>query len=317
MKTDSHRGKDARNATQIIPSPPLPLAVNDLATNTFSLSDGLATSSGDELLIQSGATEKQYWRDLWRYRELFYFLTWRDLLVRYKQTVVGVSWSLIRPLLTMVVLTVVFGKLGKMPSGGVPYPLLVFCGMLPWQFFSTAMSESGNSLVSNTNLISKVYFPRLIIVISSVITSFADFLISGAFLVALMAWYRYEPPITVFLLPLFVLLAFGASLGVGLWIAALMVEYRDFRFIVPFIVQFGLYISPVGFRSSIVPERFRILYALNPMVGVIDGFRWCILGGVQNISWPELAVAVIDVIVLVASGIWYFRKTEQTFADVI
>ncbi|MGC1474331.1 MAG: ABC transporter permease, partial [Terriglobales bacterium] len=198
-----------------------------------------------------------------------------------------------------------------------PYPLLVLCGMLPWQFFSTAMAESGNSLVVNSNLISKVYFPRLVIVVSSVITSFVDFLISGFFLVALMIWYRYAPTAAVLFLPLFVLLAFGATLGVGLWIAALMVEYRDFRFIVPFIVQFGLYISPVGFQSSIVPERFRLLYALNPMVGVIDGFRWCLLGARSGIYWPGLAIAVIDVIVLVASGIWYFRKTEQTFADVI
>jgi lipopolysaccharide transport system permease protein len=291
--------------------------MKDLQVTPMALSDGLEASSTGELLIEAGATEKQYWRDLWRYRELFYFLTWRDLLVRYKQTVVGVSWSLIRPLLTMVVLTVVFGKLGKMPSGGVPYPLLVFCGLLPWQFFSTSMSESGNSLVSNGNLISKVYFPRLVIVVSSVITSLTDFLISGAFLVALMIWYHYPPPSQVFFLPFFVLLAFGAALGVGMWIAALMVEYRDFRFIVPFIVQFGLYASPVGFRSSVVPERFRVLYALNPMVGVIDGFRWCVLGGTQNINWTEVAVALIDVIVLVASGFWYFRKTERTFADVI
>jgi lipopolysaccharide transport system permease protein len=270
-----------------------------------------------QLLIEAGRNERQYWRDLWRYRELFYFLAWRDLLVRYKQTVVGVGWSLIRPLLTMVVLTVVFGRLGKMPSGGRPYPLLVFCGMLPWQFFSTALSESGNSLVSNANLISKVYFPRVVVTASTVITSFVDFLISAVFLVALMFWYRYTPPAAVLFLPFFVLLVFGASLGVGLWIAALMVEYRDFRFIVPFIVQFGLYISPVGFLSSVVPERFRLLYALNPMVGIIDGFRLCILGAQSGIYWPGLAVAVIDVIVLVTSGTWYFRKTEQTFADVI
>jgi lipopolysaccharide transport system permease protein len=291
--------------------------MKNLEVKPMSLSGGFETSSPGELLIEAGATERQYWRDLWRYRELFYFLTWRDLLVRYKQTVVGVSWSLIRPLLTMVVLTVVFGKLGKMPSGGVPYSLLVFCGLLPWQFFSTAMNESGSSLVSNANLVSKVYFPRLVIVISSVITSMTDFFISGAFLVALLIWFRFRPPAAIVFLPFFVLLAFGASLGVGLWIAALMVEYRDFRFIVPFIVQFGLYISPVGFRSSIVPERFRVLYALNPMVGVIDGFRWCVLGSGQSIYWSEVAVALVSVIVLIASGIWYFRKTERTFADVI
>jgi len=268
------------------------------------------------LVIEAGRTEQQYWRDLWSYRELFYFLAWRDLLVRYKQTAVGVAWSIIRPLLTMVVLTVVFGKLGKMPSGGVPYSLLVFSGMLPWLFFSTAMAESGNSLVANSNLISKVYFPRLIIIVSSVIASFVDFLISAVFMVGLMIWFRYAPPINVLFLPLFVLLAFAASLGVGLWIAALMVEYRDFRFIVPFMVQFGLYISPVGFQSSVVPERFRVLYSLNPMVGVIDGFRWCLLGR-QNVHWSGLAVSVVGVIVLITSGLWYFRKTEQTFADVI
>jgi len=270
-----------------------------------------------QLLIEAGLTERQYWRDLWRYRELFYFLAWRDLLVRYKQTFVGVGWSIIRPLLTMAVLTVVFGKLGKMPSGGVPYPLLVLCGMLPWQFFSTAMAESGNSLVQNSNLISKVYFPRLVITVSTVITSFVDFLISGVFLIIVMIWYREAPPAVVLFLPFFVLLVFGASLGVGVWIAALMVRYRDFRFIVPFMVQFGLYISPVGFQSSVVPEKFRLLYALNPMVGIIDGFRWCLLGAKSNVYWPGIVIAVIDVIVLVASGIWYFRKTEQTFADVI
>jgi lipopolysaccharide transport system permease protein len=198
----------------------------------------------------------------------------------------------------MGVLTVVFGKLGKMPSGGIPYPLLVFCGMLPWQFFSTAMTESGNSLVTNANLISKAYFPRLVITVGSVITSFVDLLISTIFLVALMIWYRQAPTAAVYFLPFFVLLAIGASLGVGLWIAALMVEYRDFRFIV-------------------VPQKFRLLYSVNPMVGVIDGFRWCLLGARNGIYWPGLGIAVIGVVVLVVSGTWYFRKTEQTFADVI
>jgi len=270
-----------------------------------------------ELVIEAGQTERQYWRDLWRYRELFYFLAWRDLLVRYKQTLVGVSWALIRPLLTMIVLTIVFGKLGKMPSGGTPYPLLVFCGLLPWSFFSNALSESGNSVVANANLISKVYFPRLVIVISSVITSFVDFLISGAFLLILMVWYRYLPPVAVLSLPFFVLMALSAAFGVGLWIAALMVEYRDVRFVVPFIVQFGLYISPVGFQSSVVPSRFRLLYALNPMVGIIDGFRWSLLGARSGMYWPGLVMGVISVTVVVVSGIWYFRKTERTFADVI
>ena len=271
----------------------------------------------NELVIEAGRTERHYWRDVWQYRELFYFLAWRDLLVRYKQTVVGVAWSLIRPFLTMIVLTIVFGKFGKMPSGGVPYPILVFCGLLPWQFFSTALSESGNSLVSNANLITKIYFPRLVVPASSVIISFVDFIISAAFLVLLMIWYRFVPSPNILLLPLFVVLGFAASLGVGLWIAALMVEYRDFRFIVPFIVQFGLYISPVGFYSNVVPEKWRLLYSLNPMVGVIDGFRWAILGGEQTIYLPGMIVSVLGVVVLLLTGIWYFRKTERTFADVI
>lgn len=274
-----------------------------------------------ELIIEAGRHEGRYWRDLWRYRELFYLLAWRDLLVRYKQTVVGVAWSLIRPFLTMLILTVVFGKIGKLPSGGVPYPIFVFCGMLPWLFFSNALSESGNSLVTNSNLISKIYFPRLIVPASSVITSFVDFLISAAFLVVLMVWYHRVPSANCVFLPVFVLLAFMASFGVGLWIAALMVQYRDFRFIVPFIVQFGLYISPVGFGSNVVSERWserwRLLYSINPMVGVIDGFRWAILGGEAALYWPGQLFAVAGVSLLVVSGIWYFRKTERTFADII
>jgi lipopolysaccharide transport system permease protein len=270
-----------------------------------------------QLVIEAGRTERQYWRDLWRFRELFYFLSWRDLLVRYKQTFVGVGWSLIRPFLMMMILTLVFGRLGKMPSAGMPYPLLVLCGMLPWQFFSTALSESGNSLVTNSALISKVYFPRLVIAVSSVITSFVDFAISALFLVGLMIWYHQVPTAAVLLLPFFVLLAFGVSLGAGVWISAIMVQYRDFRFIVPFVVQFGLYLSPVGFQSTVVPERYRLLYSLNPMAGIIDGFRWSLLGAKATISWPSVAIAATEVIVLIASGLWYFRKTEQVFADVI
>lgn len=271
-----------------------------------------------KLVIEAGRAERQYWRDLWRYRELFYFLAWRDLLVRYKQTVVGVAWALLRPLVTMLVLTVVFEKLaGVKPPPGVPYSLLVFCGMLPWQFFANALAESGNSLVANSNLISKVYFPRLVVPASSVITSFVDFLIAAFFLVVLMIWHHFVPPGQIVFLPLFVLLAFAASFGVGLWIAALMVEYRDFRIIVPFIVQFGLYISPVGFLSTRVPEEYRLLYSLNPIVGVIDGFRWCILGGEQVLYWPGQIVSLVAVVLLITTGIAYFRKVERTFADVI
>ncbi len=270
-----------------------------------------------ELIIEADRVEAQYWRDLWRFRELFLFFSWRDLLVRYKQTFVGVSWSLIRPLLTMLVLTVVFGRLGKLPADGVPYSLLVLCGMLPWQFFSNSMNESSNSLIMNSSMVSKVYFPKLLMTASTVMVNVVDFLISVAFLAVLMIWFRFLPPWEILLLPFFVLLMIGASLGVGLWVAALMVEYRDFRFIVPFVVQFGLYLSPVGFQSSVVPERFRLLYALNPMVGIIDGFRWSLLGVKGGIYLPGVAIAVLDVILLVVSGIWYFRKTERTFADII
>ena len=270
-----------------------------------------------ELVIEAGRTEKQYWKDLWRYRELFYFLAWRDILVRYKQTAIGIAWALIRPFLTMVVFTVVFGNIAKLPSQGVPYPILVFAGMLPWQFFSNALGECSNSLIGNANLISKVYFPRLIVPTSAIIVSFVDFMISGMILLGLMAWYNFVPSIRILTLPLFILIASAASMGVGLWLAALTVKYRDFRFVVPFIIQFGLYTSPVGFSSSIVPEQWRLLYSLNPMVGVIDGFRWAILGGDSNLYLPGFFLSLSLVFIFLWSGIWYFRKTEKTFADVI
>jgi lipopolysaccharide transport system permease protein len=255
--------------------------------------------------------------DLWRYRELFYFLAWRDILVRYKQTVIGVAWALLRPLLTMVVFTLVFGKLAKLPSEGVPYPILVFAAMLPWQFFSNALSESSVSLIGNANLISKVYFPRIIIPASSIITSFVDFLISGVILAGLMVWYQFLPTWKILILPLFVLIAFASAAGAGLWLTALNVKYRDFRYIVPFIVQLGLYISPVGFSSAIVPEKWRLLYSLNPMVGVIDGFRWAVLGSESRIYLPGFLLSLAIVGVLLVTGIWHFRKTEKGFADVI
>jgi lipopolysaccharide transport system permease protein len=269
------------------------------------------------LIIEAGRTEHQYWRDIWRYRELFYFLAWRDILVRYKQTAIGIAWALIRPFLTMVVFTVVFGNIAKLPSEGVPYPILVFAAMLPWQFFANALSECSNSLLSNSNLISKVYFPRLIIPASGVIVSFVDFLISGMILLALMAWYNFVPDWRILTLPLFILIAFAAAIGGGLWLAALNVQYRDFRYIVPFIVQFGLYISPVGFSSAVVPQEWHFLYSLNPMVGVIDGFRWAILGGNTSLYWSGFLLSVVLVAFLLISGVWYFRKMERTFADVI
>lgn len=270
----------------------------------------------NEITIEAGRGERQYWRDLWRYRELFYFLAWRDILVRYKQTVIGISWAVIRPLLTMLVLSFVFSILAKMPSGGVPYPILVFSGLLPWQFFATAFAESGNSLVSNSGMISKVYFPRLVVPVSSVITSFVDFLISAVIMVLIMLYYGFMPGSSIVVLPLFVVLAFATAFGSGLWVSALMVRYRDFRYIVPFVVQFGLYISPVAFKSDVVPDQWRLLYSMNPMVGVIDGFRWALLGE-KNIYWPGFYISVGAVALIIISGIWYFRRTERTFADVI
>jgi lipopolysaccharide transport system permease protein len=275
------------------------------------------TISQPELIIEAGRTEGQYWKDLWHYRELFYFLAWRDILVRYKQTSIGIAWALIRPFLTMLVFTVVFGRLAKLPSQGVPYPILVFSAMLPWQFFANSLSECSTSLITNSNLISKVYFPRLVLPTSAVVVSFIDFMICGIILLALMAWYNFVPSWRILSLPLFISIAFAASMGAGLWFASLNVQYRDFRYIVPFIVQFGLYISPVGFSSSLVPEQWRFIYSLNPMVGVIDGFRWAILGGDSNLNIPGFILSLILVFSLLLSGIWYFRKMERKFADVI
>jgi lipopolysaccharide transport system permease protein len=262
-------------------------------------------------------TERHYWQDLWRYRELLFVLAWRDVSVRYKQTAIGIVWALGRPLLTMMVFTLVFSKLAKLPSEGVPYPILVFAALLPWQFFSVAFSGAGDSLISNAGMISKVYFPRMVIPASAVIVSFVDFLISGIILVGLMIWYGFAPNLRMLTLPLFILVAFAAAMGAGLWIAALNVKYRDFRIIVPFVVQFGLYISPVGFSSNIVPEQWRLLFSINPMVGVIDGFRWAILGGNTQFYWPGFQVSISLVLVVLVTGIVYFRQTEKTFADVI
>lgn len=270
-----------------------------------------------KLIIEPGRSEMHYWKDLWRYRELFWFLSWRDILVRYKQTAIGIAWSVIRPVLTMIVFTVIFGKLAKLPSEGVPYPIMVFAAMLPWQFFSNSLSECSNSLIDNSNLLTKVYFPRLVVPASAVIVSLVDFFISFAILALLMAWYGFAPDWHFFTLPFFLVLAFSASFGFGLWFAALNVKYRDFRYIVPFIVQLGLYVSPVGFSSNIVPEKWRLLYALNPMVGVIDGFRWAILGGKAQLYWPGFWLSTALTVLVLLLGVRYFRGTERAFADVI
>ena len=270
-----------------------------------------------ELLIEPGRIEKNYWRDLWRYRELFYILAWRDLSVRYKQTVIGVIWAILRPFLAMTIFTVVFGRIAKMPSHGIPYPILVFAAMLPWQFFANSLSEASQSLIGNTNLISKVYFPRLIIPAGAVITSLVDLLISAALLGVLMIWFRFLPDGRLLALPLFTLMAFLAALGPGLLLTALNVKYRDFRYVVPFVVQFGLFISPVGFSSDVIPENWRLIYSLNPLVGVIDGFRWAICRGASPFYWPGFVLSVLVVTIFLFLGIWYFRSTEKTFADVI
>jgi lipopolysaccharide transport system permease protein len=271
-----------------------------------------------ELIIEPGRTERHYWRDLWQYRELFQVLAWRDISVRYKQTVIGAAWALIRPFLTMVVFTVVFGKLAKLPSDGTaPYALMVFAGMLPWSFFATALSDASNSLIGNANLISKVYFPRLIVPIAAVMVAFVDFLISFAVLVALMVWYQFMPTWQILLLPAFAGIAFMSSLGVGAWITALNVKYRDFRYVIPFIVQLGLYVSPVGFSSSIIPDQWRLVYSLNPMVGIIDGFRWCLLGGESQLYLPGLWLSLGVTSFFMWLGIRQFRKMEKRFADLI
>jgi lipopolysaccharide transport system permease protein len=238
--------------------------------------------------------------------------------VRYKQTVIGIAWSVIRPVLTMIVFTIIFGRLAKFPSeGNTPYPILVFTAMLPWQLFSNSLSESSNSLIASRNIITKIYFPRLIVPSSSVIVCLVDFLISLAILGVLMIWYHFVPGWRILLLPFFLFLALTTAMGVGFWISALNVKYRDFRYLIPFVVQFGLYISPVGFSSAVVPEKWRLLYSFNPMVGVIDGFRWSIIGGNSQIYLPGFFLSVGLTLVIFLLGLSYFRKTERTFADVI
>jgi len=274
-------------------------------------------SSPIEIILEPGRAEKNYWRDLWRYRELFQVLAWRDCAVRYKQTVLGVAWAVIRPVLTMAIFTVIFGRLAKLPSEGAPYPLMVFAGMLPWTFFSTALADASNSLVSNSNLVSKVYFPRLIVPTATIAAAFVDFFIGLLILVVMMIWYQFAPSWQILLLPVFVFLAFLGSLGPGLLITAVNVKYRDFRYVIPFMVQFGLYVSPVGFSSSVVPEKWRLLYSLNPLVGIIDSFRWCILGGKAKIYGPSLGLSIAVVAALLWLGVRQFRKLEKTFADLI
>jgi lipopolysaccharide transport system permease protein len=272
----------------------------------------------DVIVIEAGRSEQHYWLDLWRYRELFRVLAWRDLAVRYKQTVIGVLWALIRPLLAMVIFTVIFGRIAKLPADGTaPYALMVFAGILPWTFFSNGLSDASNSLIDNTSLISKVYFPRLIVPIATIVVAFVDFLISFCILLVLAVWYWFFPDWRIVAMPVFVVMAFLASAGPALWISSLNVKYRDFRYVIPFLVQFGVYVSPVGFSSSVIPDQWRLLYSINPMVGVIDGFRWCLLRGQSELYTPGLLISIAAIAFFLWFGVRQFRKTEKGFADLI
>lgn len=270
-----------------------------------------------DLIIEANKPGHHYWSDMWRYRDLFYFLVWRDILVRYKQTVIGVAWGLLKPIITVLIFTFVFGKLAKLPSDGVPYSLMVFTGLLPYFFFASALSESSLSMVTNANLMTKIYFPRLIVPTSAIIVCLVDFLISFLVLIPLMVYYDISSTWKLLTIPFFLILALMASLGLGLWLSALNVKYRDFRFIVPFIVQIGMYVSPIGYSSNIIPDKWRLLYSLNPIVGVIDGFRWALLGENFHLYLPGLYVSIALTLVILIIGLRYFRRTESTFADLV
>lgn len=274
------------------------------------------TPETPELVLEAGRANRNYWRDLWRFRELLGFLAWRDIKVRYKQTALGVLWALLQPAVTLAVFTFVFGRLAGMPAGNVPYPLLVLCGLLPWQLFSAAFSNASGSLVANTHLISKIYFPRLIVPLSSIAVALIDFLVVLVLLAAMCLWWRFVPDWRVVFVPFFVALTLVTALGTGLWLTALTVKYRDFRFVVPFLLQVGLFLSPVGFSSTNLPN-WRQVYALNPMVGAIDGFRWCLLRGEPALDFYNVGVSVIMAVALLVSGVRYFRHTERSFADII
>jgi lipopolysaccharide transport system permease protein len=289
-----------------------------MVTTPMMVRDNVGPARERVLVLEAGRAERNYWRDLWSYRELFGILAWRDVAIRYKQTVIGIAWAVVRPLLTMVIFTIIFGRLAHLPSdGAVPYPVLVFAGMLPWLLFSTILSDASNSLVSNSNLISKVYFPRLIVPCASSVAALVEFGIAFVLFVLMMFSFRFLPDFRIVFLPLFIALAMLSSLGPALYITALNVKYRDFRFIIPFVVQFGMYVSPVGFSSAVIPAKWRLLYRLNPVVGVIDGFRWCLLRGQSDLYMPGLYLNLVIIAALLWLGVSYFRKTERTFADLI
>lgn len=301
-----------------LPAPPLQdVPPHTLAPDASPEDSSTTAAESWDLVIRAGLSEKNYWRDLWRYRELLYFLTWRDILIRYKQTVAGAAWAIIRPLLTTVVFTIIFGRFGNFPSGGVPYPIIVLAAMLPWQFFSSALTASTQSLVMSSNLISKVYFPRMIVPMSTLGVALVDFAVTLGILFLFMLGYGVAPSWRLMAIPAFTLLAMMAALGPGLLISALMVKYRDFKYVVPFLVQLGTYVSPVGFSSSVVPEQWRLLYSCNPIVGPIDGFRWAIYGESAGLYLPAFLFSCTVSAITLGAGIWYFRRAEKTFADVI
>jgi lipopolysaccharide transport system permease protein len=276
------------------------------------------TSHSQHLVLEAGRADRQYWSDIWRYRELLFILAWRDVAVRYKQTVVGIAWAFIRPFLTTVVFTVVFGHIAKVQaSTPVPYAIIVACGLLPWTLFSSVLGEASNSVMANSNLISKVYFPRLIVPLSTILVVLIDFAVSLTILAGLMVWYQVVPGWQILLMPVFVVLALLASLGPAIWAAAMIVKYRDFRFLIPFVLQFGLYVSPVGFPSTVVPEQWRLIYNLNPMVGIIDGFRWSIVGGESPIYMPGFILSMAVIAFFLWWGVFTFRRIERGFADLV
>ena len=281
----------------------------------------MLTSSklGDfDLIIEPNKTTADFVLELLQFRQLFFFMALRDILVRYKQTVVGVAWAVIRPLLSMIIFTVIFGRVAKLPTeGSAPYPIMVFSALLPWQYFASSMQSGAGSLQKAAQMISKIYFPRLILPTSAVLVSAVDFLISFVMLIILMIVYRFMPSPYIILLPVFFIPATLAALGIGYWFSAIGVRYRDFNHIMPFIVQFGMYVSPVGFSSSVIPVRWRLVYSLNPMVGVIDGFRWCIQGTSQSLYVPAFIISIVSSLIMFYFGLRYFRKTEKTFADFI
>jgi lipopolysaccharide transport system permease protein len=286
-----------------------------MAVKEPCLKNGNPTTSSVIIQPSRGVVAFKF-RELWEYRELLYFLTWRDIKIRYKQTVLGAAWAILQPFLTMVVFSIFFGRLAKVPSDGIPYPIFSFCALLPWQLFASALTQSSNSLVGSQGLITKVYFPRLIIPLAAILPSLVDFAIAFVVLLGMMAYYGFAPTVAALTLPLFLLLALATALAASLWLSALNVQYRDVRYTITFLVQFWLFVTPIAYPSSLVPEKWRLLYSLNPMAGVVEGFRWALLGKAVGLG-PMIIVSAVMVCFLLVGGLVYFRHMEKTFADVV